>query len=127
MKSVVQDWLLELPFRQQSVVLCALRGCDGIPKDDPSKALVRYYRGCVLNNAFNIGDPERGTFIQRMPTPKQVDEVFGYPDHYPLHWYGHFMHGAEILGYFHPEPGVARFWNGVYAAACNALHLGVLV
>ena len=28
-KSVLQDWMLDISFKQQTVVLTALRGCDG--------------------------------------------------------------------------------------------------
>lgn len=43
--------------------------------------------------------------------------------HYPLHWYTHLMHGAEIIGYRHPDPEVREDWLWVYVAMVKALHL----
>ena len=39
--SVVHEWLNSLTFKQQTVVLVALRGFDGVGKGDPSKPLIK--------------------------------------------------------------------------------------
>lgn len=39
MPSVVKLWVSELSFKQQTVLLSALRGCDGRSKKDISKAI----------------------------------------------------------------------------------------
>ena len=49
--SVLQDWLLDLPMQQQAVLLLACRGCDVVPKEHPSKPLVRLLRAYVMNAA----------------------------------------------------------------------------
>lgn len=63
-RSVLQDWVMELPFMQQTVLLTAIRGPDGIRKDHPTKVLCRYLRRCILISAFEgkpILDPyEKG-------------------------------------------------------------------
>lgn len=44
--SVVQDWVSEkLTWKQQTVLFCALRGCDTAEKNDPAKAIIRNLRG----------------------------------------------------------------------------------
>jgi flavin-dependent thymidylate synthase len=48
MNSVLQDWVMKLPRRHQGVLLASVRGCDTAPKDDPSKALARCYRGMIV-------------------------------------------------------------------------------
>lgn len=48
-----QDWVLQLPIMQQSVLFAAIRAPDGIPKNHPVKVLMRWYRRCVLLSAFD--------------------------------------------------------------------------
>ncbi|MBN9441145.1 hypothetical protein [Bosea sp. (in: a-proteobacteria)] len=48
-----QDWTHSLTIMQQSVLLSAIRGCDGMPKLHKAKPLVRWYRRCVLISAFD--------------------------------------------------------------------------
>lgn len=57
---VLQDWLGVLPMMQQTVLLTAIRGPDGLPKYGPTKALLRWYRRCILLSAMDgavLGDP----------------------------------------------------------------------
>jgi hypothetical protein len=60
MRSVLQDWVNELTMMQQSVLLTAVRGPDGLPKYHPSKYLLRWYRRCILLSAMDgrvLDDP----------------------------------------------------------------------
>jgi|SRR6478609_5372468 len=50
---VQQEWVLEIPFMQQSVLFAAIRAPDGLRKDHPTKVLLRWYRRCVLLSAFD--------------------------------------------------------------------------
>lgn len=50
---VQQEWVLEIPFMQQSVLFAAIRAPDGLRKDHPTKVLLRWYRRCVLYSAFD--------------------------------------------------------------------------
>lgn len=50
---VQQEWVLEIPFMQQSVLFAAVRAPDGLRKDHPTKVLLRWYRRCVLLSAFD--------------------------------------------------------------------------
>lgn len=57
---VQQEWALKIPFMQQAVLFAAVRAPDGIRKNHPVKALLRWYRRCVLLAAFEqrvISDP----------------------------------------------------------------------
>jgi hypothetical protein len=56
--SVVPRWMNTLPLQQQSVMLLASRGPDGIAKHHPCKNVVRAYRGTVLL-AARYGRPLR--------------------------------------------------------------------
>jgi hypothetical protein len=46
--SVQPEWCRALPLQQQSVMLLAARGPDGVTKMHPCKGVVVAYRGCVL-------------------------------------------------------------------------------
>jgi hypothetical protein len=59
---VLQPWLDALPLMQQTVLLTAIRGPDGLPKYGPAKKLLRWYRRCILLSAMDqaiLSDPLR--------------------------------------------------------------------
>lgn len=121
--SVVQMWLGQyLTFKMQAVVLSALRGCDGKPKEDPSKPITRAFRGSILLPATQEGFRD-GTFMSQIPEQRFIDKFLSDLDHYPVHWLTHFMHACEIVGYFHPQPSLRDFWLHLYMRICNALHV----
>lgn len=144
---VTQNWTHELPFMQQSVLLSAIRGCDGIPKHHKSKALVRWYRRCVLISAFdkkiltNPCENGGGSFtgpIKVIENPlseelykeeeqkllqKAADDFVDSRDELHAHYQTHMMHAFEVLGYKHPTPWVRDSWNNIYCRMANAYHL----
>ena len=93
---VTQEWTHDLPMMQQTVLLTAIRGPDGVPKYHPSKYMLRWYRRCVLYGALDHNifktpyDPRGGSFTgpsflmhgpsacwatgQKMPEAYQPDE-----------------------------------------------------
>lgn len=146
---VMQDWLLALPLQMQSVALLACRFADGARKDHPFKPLQQCYRAHVLNAArfgrplikdgryekcegeliregdsfmqLPYGDSYRAFFVWNIRTiENNVDDL-------PHHYLMHFAHGAEILGYYHPDVseswGVRQFWNYVYYEICKCQHM----
>ncbi len=63
MTPVIQPWVTQLNFMQQSVLLAAIRGPDGIHKNHIAKVLQRWYRRCILISAFEgkiMTDPYAG-------------------------------------------------------------------
>jgi hypothetical protein len=123
-KSVLRDWVLDLTLQMQGTLLCAMRGPDGLPKEGPYKEFVRAFRAVLTNNALPLGP--KNTFAgdgSGLVTTEYVDHFFKSIDQYPLHWYLHFIHAAEIVGYFHPDKKIAKFWLDFYYRACSNLHL----
>jgi hypothetical protein len=124
--SVVQDWLGECcSLKQQTVLLSALRGCDGIAKEDISKTLTRALRGTLLHSAHH-GSPEKpGTFMStaNVDLEKAAEKFVAHLDHYPVHWVFHFAHACEIVGHKHPHPNTGMFWMWIYHKMCEALHV----
>lgn len=129
MKSVLQDWVMNLPLRHQGTLLTSVRGCDDEPKlwsrtgvsYSPGRRLTAYIRCCFMNPADEREvDYEEGSFFQsRPPSPFKPSE-FG---HLPQHWYSHVMHALEIIGYCHPDSGIRNQAHTMYVKLVHNLHL----
>lgn len=52
-QSVLQPWVERLPLMQQTVLLTAVRGPDGLRNDHPSKIVLRWLRRSVLVSALD--------------------------------------------------------------------------
>lgn len=131
MKSVLQDWAMELPLRFQGTLLTAVRGCDDEPKQwsrtgvaySPGRRLTSYIRWCFMNPADpREVDFEEGAFFRSEPPAPFKPSEFG---HLPQHWYGHAMHALEIVGYHHPEEGVRSEAFNLYCKMVHNFHLNI--
>lgn len=134
-RSVLQDWVHELTFMQQSVLISSVRGPDGIKKDHPVKVLCRWLRRCFLLSAFDgraLTDPYEpggGSFTGpcRTEEVKNLDHAVELYlrsiDELPHHFQLHLMHSAEILGYKHPDLLIKNWWNAFYLKIVNDAHL----
>src|ERR1019366_5276639 len=120
MKSVLQDWVIELPLREQGTLLTAVRGCDFEAKTwsstgiaySPGRRLTAYIRWCFLNPAdIREVDYEEGSFFRSKPPESFKPSEFG---HLPQHWYSHAMHALEVIGYRHPNIHIAHNANWLY-------------
>lgn len=132
-RSVQPEWCLGLPIQQQSVLLLAARGPDGIPKVHPCKEVQRAYRGTVLV-AARFGRPLRwgedaDTFMSLRSLVAVgvwrlvMDDYFATVDQLPHHFHLHLAHGAEILGYKHPDARFRHRWHDFYLRCCEDMHL----
>lgn len=146
-RSVLQDWTFEISFMQQSVLLTAVRGPDGIAKYHPVKYLLRWYRRCILLSSFwgrvvpNPYDSDGGSFLgasievaemlvengEKYDWRPMMDDLVGdylrAADELPHHWQMHFMHAVEIVGYKHPDPEIRAWWSQVYGRLVADMHL----
>ncbi len=106
-------------------MLSALRGCDGIPKEDVSKKFTRKLRAVMFYPALvNVLDTEVDNYMKTVLTGADLDQLVKHLDHYPMHWVMHFAHACEIVGYRHPDEAVAQFWLMVYTRLVReGLHL----
>jgi len=130
MPSVLQDWVMDLPYMQQSVLLSAMRNEDGIEKGHPAKDLVRWYRRCVVISAFegkaltNPAAPGGGSYTGPVDDVEAAADAFVRArDSMSLHYFAHAMHAFQIVGVQHPDPGIGLFWAHVYVRMAKALHL----
>lgn len=129
MTSVLQDWVMELPLREQGVLLTGVRGCDLAPKewgpngrviDTQARRLTAFIRYCFMNPA----DPREvdipGAFFQSQPPYPFKPGAFG---HYPQHWYSHAMHCLQVIGVRHPDLSIAGTATRLYVDMVVNLHL----
>ena len=123
MRSVIQEWAMELPLRMQSTMLLAMRGPDGCSKHNTAKVLLRQLRAAVLVPAFP-GRPDSFMGDQSGYCAWDDAEAF-LDDHdaFPHHWLMHFIHAAEIVGQFHPNDAIRGFWWRFYLALCETFHM----
>lgn len=134
MASVFAPWMEGLKLQQQSVLALALRGPDGDPKHTAFKNLLRPYRATVLkaakyNRMLEWGEDadsfmSLGLFAHFGEWKAQVHRYLeDEADAAVLHHYTHFMHGAEILGYKHPDVRFRSHWSYCYVCMADRLHL----
>jgi hypothetical protein len=131
--SVQPEWCLALPIQQQSVLLLAARGPDGIAKAHPCKDIQRAYRGTVLI-AAKYGRPlswgeQADTFMSLGPISIDIrwgeilTRFFDHADDLPHHFLMHLIHGAQIVGYKHPDKRFRDRWLHFYHTAVSEFHL----
>lgn len=131
--SVQPTWCLTLPLQQQSVLLLAARGPDGVAKTNPCKSVVRAYRGTVLVAAARKRTLQWGEqadsfmsldrFANDVLWGEDVKAFFDNVDSLPHHYLMHLAHGAEIAGYKHPDGRFRDRWRSFYESVCDDAHL----
>ncbi|QSY98612.1 hypothetical protein J2J97_32425 (plasmid) [Rhizobium bangladeshense] len=129
----IPSWLGDLAYQQQSVVLLALRGPDGIPKHHVSKRVHIAYRGTVLRAAargrFLDWGEGADTFMsmdviaQDTAWEGAVNSFFYVVDELPHHYVSHLAHAAQIIGYKHPDERFRRAWGYFYLRWCDDKHV----
>jgi hypothetical protein len=115
---------MSLPLREQGVLVVALRGCDSAPKfplDSPERRMTAAIRYAVCHPADEREvDLVIGGFMTRnIP----ADVRLAMLEHYPQHWVGHVIHATQVLGYRHPDKGIAAVWLELYTRFCQSLHV----
>lgn len=132
--SVLQPWVEELTLMQQTVLITATRGPDGIQKDHIAKILLRWYRRCILYSAFDgkifkeFHEPGGGSFMGPSPIADMNEVIDGYlrsVDEIPHHFQLHLMHASEIIAYCHPDEWYRNWWFNFYKRVVNDAHLTI--
>lgn len=134
-ESILHDWVSTLTFQQQALLLTAVRGGDGLPKYDSSKAIVRFLRSAIMKPAGEWDGKNTDSFMWGSYSHIDGDGdtintfrnnatvVLNNHDHIPHHFLMHLIHCAEVLGYKHPDNGVANEWNWFYTRFCESFHM----
>lgn len=94
MSSVLQDWVVEMPWKCQSILLSGLRGTDG---NQPSaiKAVTRWLRTISQNNA----DSSKGYMQQdKLPSPMELCDELEYQT---CHFVHHLADALRTVSIWH--------------------------
>lgn len=119
---VTKSWIKDLTWKQQTVLLTAIRGCDNRPVTDPAKPIIREYRSIILHDAVPKENTDNG-FMHKF-TQEEREKFIDTVEEYPTHWFTHFLHAVEIVGYKHPDKDIRERWNKLYNSLCeNVLHV----
>lgn len=131
--SVQPEWALALSIQQQSVLFLAARGPDGVEKFHPCKTIQRAYRATVLVAALYGRQLEWGEAADTFMGLKEfanssewalaVNMFFDNVDSLPHHFTMHLLHGAEILGYKHPDKRFRAKWREFYERGAESFHM----
>jgi len=113
---VLKDWMVKIPWKQQSVILSALRGPD-LSRPVAVKKINRWLRDVIQNNA----DPSSEYMKDRtLPEIEDLKLDMGYCT---MHYFTHLMHALEIIGYKHPDESVSDTAKRYYLGLVDFVHL----
>jgi hypothetical protein len=134
-RSVQPEWCLKLPIQQQTVLLQATRGPDGIAETHPCMDIQRAYRASMWNSArygrqlewgeVSVADDfmSLSLFSDDHQWGVVVNQFFQRVDDLSHHFLRHLFHGAEILGYKHPDSRFRNRWISFYERAAMDMHM----
>jgi len=123
--NVLQDWLENISWMKQTVLISAFRNCDTMGSTGPHKTLVRGVRMSIIRSSYR---PEKLSSGFIMPTPEEIilaghEFVDNEWDCFPLRFVTHLMHAAQVLGDHYPDTKHRLAWSQTYAAMVHGLHL----
>lgn len=117
-EGVMRWWTRKCSMREQAVLVAAVRGCDGLSKNDPSKSVVRAYRYDLLNPSCEKTeeDPTKfATFMGYVPSLEADRKAFLEDlDGYPFHFLQHLAQAAHVMAVRNPLSERKRFWREVF-------------
>src|SRR5271157_708453 len=119
--SILYPWVTKLTLRAQGVLLTGLRGCDGMPKDDWTKTVLRAIRNKALVPADARELSYKGGFMSYFEGELAALKIS--IDEYPVHFILHIMHAVEIIAYYHPDLQVAEEFCDFYTRMVKKMHL----
>lgn len=117
--NVLQDWMNELTWKMQSVILSGMRGpdsdhCPGI------KEITRWIRRICQNDA----DPGHSYMKSQgdLPSLQDIEKEFEFCS---IHFATHFLYALEIIGYKHPDVEPSNIALDYYKGLVRGMHFNV--
>lgn len=126
------EWMNSLTLQKQAVLLMALRGPDGLTKMHPTKYILQYLRAEVVKAAHKGRMLEINEHVPTMMTMRDVngpgwlDAVRQFIEHADClhhHYFMHFMHAVQVLGFEHPDGNSRQRWFDLHLKLCDVLHM----
>jgi hypothetical protein len=115
-KSVLQDWVIELSLKKQTVLIETTRAPD-ILQSEKILQLKRFLRMMILKNADKASD-----FMNVIPILPKYEELKREFESMSVHSFHHLLMTIEILGYEHPSPNIKSMCNRFYVDGVCSLH-----
>lgn len=124
-ETVLHDWVCQLTFQMQALLLTAMRGPDENNKYNAAKAIIRYLRGIVIKPAGGWNWKNNNDFMWGEYEYFDTHAKSFWEDHdeYPHHFIMHLIHCAEVAAYKHPDSFIAQYWVDFYLNACKSFHM----
>lgn len=98
---VFHDWVGELPWKMQSVLMTATRG-----PDEHRYANIKIVNRWIRSVVFRDADPRNPFIANNDPLPNDpevMDALEHELEYVSVHYFGHLIHALEIIGYEHPD------------------------
>jgi hypothetical protein len=100
---VLQDWVSNVGYKMQSILISGLRAPD--QKTKATKKCIRWLRArCQIN-----ADPAKESYMETVfPDDIMIDAAMDELEYCPVHYVHHFADSMAVLGYHHPDPNVCK-------------------
>lgn len=125
MNYILKNWITSLPKNQQLQIILALRSCDTLGNDDPSRLILKYFRETVLN--ISLPSDSLVTKLdeenEERDFRKIVTRMCSDSNKYPINFYKKLIQGCLVIGYKHPDLKIRKRWFDVYVKMVQSLNL----
>jgi hypothetical protein len=115
-EKVLQDWMADLSWKQQSTLLSSLRGPDNY-KTIYLKKINKWIRKITQNNA----DPSNN-YMKQEELP-DLEDICSEIEYCSLHYALHLLYGLEIISYKHPDKPISSKAEYYYQGILKKFHL----
>lgn len=113
---VLQDWVVELSWKEQTGLISAIRGLD-LPEDSDyykeSKTITKMLRYLILNNADSKTSFMELDVVYHENDVSDVLYTISNLGSMYKHWYDHIMMAINIIVNKHDNPYVRHYYKGV--------------
>lgn len=108
MQSVLLNWVMEINWKMQSILLSGLRAPD--TKTDATKRICRWMRSVTQNNA----DPSKGYMELQILSRELIDKCMDELEYLPCHYVHHFADALRVIALYCPNKEYSKFAYDVH-------------
>lgn len=117
--NVLQDWIDDLSWKKQTVLIGAIRAPDDL-HTLKVKQIVTWVRAVVLRDADPMTGFMHKALDKGLPLFEHIDREF---ERLPLHAAHHLILAMQVIAYEHPSAEISGEALTFYHAAVDAQHL----
>ncbi len=108
MSSVLQSWVMDMPWKMQSILLSGLRAPD--LETAATKRICRWMRAVSQNNA----DPSKGYMEPQTLSPELIDKCGDELEYMPCHYVHHFADALRVIALLCPDDVYRKFARSIH-------------